>query len=216
MHVLLAKAYYETGRTNGVERELQRAIELNPMQREPYVLLARLYVERNEHVQAIERLKRVIARDPKDVAALMLLGMIHNQLKNFTTEREMYEKVLAVNPRFSPALNNLAYLYSEHFKDLERAFQMAERARALLSRDPYTADTLGWILVDQDQTARGTELLQKAVETAPAATAIRYHWAAALAKSGDKARARKELADLLTRNKDFPQRQEAQALLRQL
>jgi len=37
----------------------------------------------------------------------------------------------------------------------------------------------------------------------------------ALAKSGDNARARRELADLLA-NKNFRQRQEAQALLKQL
>jgi hypothetical protein len=40
--------------------------------------------------------------------------------------------------------------------------------------------------------------------------------AVALAKSGDKSKARKEIADLLASNKTFPQRQQAQAFLKQL
>jgi thioredoxin-like negative regulator of GroEL len=77
-------------------------------------------------------------------------------------------------------------------------------------------DTLGWILVEQGKTARGLGLLQKAAEKAPASTEIRYHLAAALAKSGDNARAREELVDILAKDKQFPKRQEVQTLLRQL
>ena len=45
---------------------------------------------------------------------------------------------------------------------------------------------------------------------------IQYHLGAALAKSGDKPGARKQLEQLLAANKEFPQRAEAQALLTQL
>ncbi len=77
-------------------------------------------------------------------------------------------------------------------------------------------DTLGWTLVEQGKIPRGLELLQKASEKAPESTLIRLHWAATLAKAGDAARARKELADLLAKNPKFPEREDAQALLRQL
>ena len=121
---------------------------------------------------------------------------------------------MQADPKNIRALNDLAWLYQQE-KD-PRALATAEQAYQLKPDNPEIMDTLGWILVDQDKAARGAELLQKAVEMAPASTAIRYHWAAALAKSGDKARARRELGDLLIKNKDFPQRLEAQALLKDL
>lgn len=203
LHILLAKAYYEQGQTNDVEKELQRAIELDPLHREPYVLLARLYIERNEHPQAIDRLKRVISRDARDVPALMLLGMIYNQLGEFTAAREMYEKVLAVNPRFSPALNNLAYLYSEHFNQLERAFQVAQRARTLMPWDAFTADTLGWILFKREEYSWALSLLQESADKLLNQPEVLYHLGMAQYMMGYETAARVSLERALQLNKDF-------------
>ncbi|HKQ36525.1 MAG TPA: tetratricopeptide repeat protein [Verrucomicrobiae bacterium] len=203
LHILLAKAYYEQGRTNDVEKELQRAIELNPAHREPYVLLARLYIERNEHMQAIDRLKRVIARDSRDVPALMLLGMIYNQLNDFNAARDMYEKVLVANARFSLALNNLAYLYSEHFNQLERAFQMAQRARALLPWDAFAADTLGWILFKREEYSWALSLLQESADKLLNQPEVLYHLGMAQYMMGYETAARVSLERALQLNKDF-------------
>ena len=206
LYILLAKAYYEQGQTNNVEKELLRALELDPTHREPYVLLARLYVARKEHPQAIERLKRVIARDPADVAALMLLGMIHHQIGNVTAARETYEKVLAVNARFSPALNNLAYLYSEHLNQLDRAYQMAQRARALLPWDSATADTLGWILFKRQEYPWALSLLQESGDRSPDQPEVLYHLGMAQYIMGYEDAARISLERALQLNRDFPGR----------
>lgn len=203
LHILLAKAYYEKGETNSVEKALLRSIELDPMHREPYLLLARLYVQRNEHKQAIERLKGVIARDPRDVPALMLLGMIYNQLNNFTAAREMYEKALAVNPRFSPAINNLAYLYSEHFNQLAKAFDMAQRARILMPWDPSTADTLGWILFKREEYPWALSLLQESGDKLLSQPEVSYHLGMAQYMMGFETQARLSLERAVQMNTDF-------------
>ena len=72
------------------------------------------------------------------------------------------------------------------------------------------------LLVEQGHTARGLELLQRAIAQEPRNSYIRYHLAAALAKSGDKPKARKELEGLLAADPQFPQREAARALLKQL
>jgi Tfp pilus assembly protein PilF len=77
-------------------------------------------------------------------------------------------------------------------------------------------DTLGWILVEQGNTARGLPLLQSASTLAPEVADIRYHLALGLVKSGDKAKARKELEQLLATGKTFPDIEAARALLNQL
>ena len=77
-------------------------------------------------------------------------------------------------------------------------------------------DTLGWILVEQGNTTRGLPLLQKAASLAPDLTEIRYHFVLGLVKAGDKAKARKELEQLLATGKDFPDINKARTLLQQI
>jgi Flp pilus assembly protein TadD len=94
--------------------------------------------------------------------------------------------------------------------------QLAEKAYAAESNSPAVLDTLGWILVERGDLARGVSLLQKAVSLAPDAADIRYHLAHALAKSGDKEKARGELQRALGTGKAFSNEKEARALLTQL
>ena len=70
--------------------------------------------------------------------------------------------------------------------------------------------------MEQGNVTRGLPLLQKAASQAPDAAVIRYHLAVGLMKSGDKAKARKELEQLLASGKSFSQIEEARALLKKL
>jgi Flp pilus assembly protein TadD len=110
-------------------------------------------------------------------------------------------------------LNNLALAYQQE-KDA-RATATAELAFKYAPDSPEVMDTLGWLLVEQGNTARGLPLLQKAASLSPKAD-VRYHLAVALNKSGDKAGARKELEKLLSGNTDFAKVGEAKALLKTL
>ena len=92
----------------------------------------------------------------------------------------------------------------------------AERAYKLKPDSAAIADTLGWVLVEQGNTARGLELLQKAVAAAPKVPGVRFHLAQAWLKSGDKKKAGDELERLLTSTEKFSQQDEATNLLKQL
>jgi putative PEP-CTERM system TPR-repeat lipoprotein len=164
--------------------------------------------------EADARLLQWLKDQPSDVAARDYLAASYAQAGRNKQAIEQYELALASDPKNVRALNDLAWLYQQE-KD-PRALATAEQAYQVKGDNPQIMDTLGWILVEQGNTTRGLPLLQKAAEKAPASTEIRYHLAIAFAKSGDNARARKELADLLANDKKFPRRQEAQALLRQL
>ncbi|HEY2986144.1 MAG TPA: XrtA/PEP-CTERM system TPR-repeat protein PrsT [Candidatus Binatia bacterium] len=164
--------------------------------------------------EADRRLIAWLKDQPADVGVRTYLAQTYIKGGHNKQAIEQYELVLQMDPKNARALNDLAWLYQQE-KD-PRSLATAEQAYQLSPENAEIMDTLGWILVERGETSRAAELLKKAVEKAPASTSIRYHWAAALAKSGDVTRARQELGDLLTKNKKFPQRQEAQALLRQL
>jgi Flp pilus assembly protein TadD len=92
----------------------------------------------------------------------------------------------------------------------------AEHALRLAPDHPGVQDTLGWILVEQGQAARALDLLRKAADKAPKAATIRYHLAVALANSGKKPEARKELEQLLSSGQKFPETEQAKTLLNKL
>jgi putative PEP-CTERM system TPR-repeat lipoprotein len=164
--------------------------------------------------EADARLLQWLKGQPGDLNARAYLAATYMVAGQNKQAIEQYQLMLQTDPKNIGALNDLAWLYQKE-KD-PRALATAEQAYQLKPDNPEIMDTLGWILVEQNNTTRGTELLQKATVLSPTSTMIRYHWAAALAKSGDKAQARRELADLLTKNKTFPERLQAQELLRQL
>ncbi|MET0858599.1 MAG: tetratricopeptide repeat protein [Telluria sp.] len=124
------------------------------------------------------------------------------------------EATLKQQPANIVALNNLALAYQQ-LQDT-RAAQVAEAAYKLAGDQPVIMDTLGWILVEQGDTARGLPILQKASAKAPQARDIRYHLAMGLYKAGDQAAARKELQMLMAGNMQFVQADDVRALLKQL
>ena len=107
-------------------------------------------------------------------------------------------------------LNNLAWAYFQS-RDA-RAVATAEQAHALNRGDHRIADTLGWILVETGDAKRGLTLLEKAAAADPGNGNIRFHYASALAKTGEKKKARDELRRLLSSGAAFDLRKEAVAL----
>lgn len=160
------------------------------------------------------RLAQWLKEHPVDVTARMYQAEIYLASKQNKAAIEQYQAVLQQNAKNISALNNLAWLYQQE-KD-PRALEYAEKANQLAPDNPAILDTLGWMLVEQGNTTRGLPLLQKAASTVPEAVAIRYHLVLGLVKFGDKAKARKELEQILATGKTFPQIEEAKALLKQL
>jgi putative PEP-CTERM system TPR-repeat lipoprotein len=151
---------------------------------------------------------------PGDKVVRTYLAESYGERKQNARAIEQYEILLKAAPKSAVLLNNLAMLYQQQ-KD-PRALPSAEQAYKQEPKNPAIADTLGWILVEQGKVARGLDLLSKAKQAAPRAPEIRYHYAAALAKSGDEAKARAELKSLLSKADPFPQRAAAEELLARL
>ncbi|MEW7849572.1 XrtA/PEP-CTERM system TPR-repeat protein PrsT [Massilia aurea] len=160
------------------------------------------------------RLEKFHAAYPGNDMIAMLVADNHLAKRQFKPAIASLEAALKVRKEDPAALNNLAWAYQQE-KD-PRALPTAEQAYKLAGQNAAIMDTLGWILVERGDTARGIDLLRKAVATAPEASDMRYHLAAALAKSGDKAGARKEAEQLVASGKPFPALEDTKALLKQL
>jgi len=161
--------------------------------------LANAYYENNDLKKATALLEGWLNENPNDTVVKLQLAFM---LQDHDTDRAiaLYQE-----------LNNLAWTYMSI--DLTQAFTLVSKANKLNPNQPEIMDTLGWILVKQDKVEPGISYIESAVSKAPDSPDIRYHLAAALAKSGQKDRAISELQGILNKYKAFPSRNEAQQLL---
>jgi tetratricopeptide (TPR) repeat protein len=185
------------------EEALLKAIDLNPSLRTSYLMLADLYLASGKQQQALDRLNTLLSKT-NDVAALMQVGMIQDSLKNYPAARDSYEKVLSVDPNSSLALNNLAYLYSEHLVDLDKAYKMGEKVRQLLPSDPTAADTFGWVLYKRADYTRALPLLEESATKFPNDPEIQFHVGMTHYMLGNESAARLALQKAAQSTKDFP------------
>lgn len=164
--------------------------------------------------EANGRLLQWLREHPEDTAPRLYLADAYVKTRENQLAIQQYQLILQKDPKNLLAANNLGTVYWRE-KD-PRALDYFEQSYKLNPDSVTITGNLGRILVEQGKLERGLELLRKATSQAPDNPEIRYHLAVALAKSGEKAQARRELERLLANKSDFPHRNEAQALLKQL
>jgi tetratricopeptide (TPR) repeat protein len=210
--LMLARVYLAQKDNSRAESVLQKAIELDPSQKSAYTTLAQLYVDTGRQKEALARLNSFVSTT-NDAGAFVQIGVIHQQLNELPAARDAYEKALTINPNFTTALNNLAYLYSEHFGQIDKAYTMAEKARQLRPSDPYTADTLGWILFKRGEYVRSLGLIQEAVSQLASDPEIQFHLGMVDYMTGDEESARKSLRQAVDSDRKFAGKDEAKRRL---
>ncbi|PHV13361.1 XrtA/PEP-CTERM system TPR-repeat protein PrsT [Chitinimonas sp. BJB300] len=155
-----------------------------------------------------------LGEHPKDSAFPLYLAEAAGRRKDFRTAAMHYRKLLTMNPGDPVLLNNLAWTAAQF--DDPQALGYAEQAFKLAPDQPAMMDTLGVLLVDKGESARGLELLRKAVALAPEAPQVRLNLAKALIKAGQKDQARKELEGLTKLGDKLPAQAEVGQLLKTL
>jgi len=176
--------------------------------------LARIKLTTGDRDGAITEIRHWQKLHPSDSRGYQFIADMYRQLGQEKEAVAAYESILKLNPADGSAANNLAWLLRK--SDPARALELAE---SLNKTNPNIApymDTLGWLLINQGAYARSIELLQKANQLAPDIPDIQYHLAVALAKSGNKALARRELERLLASGKKFSQADDARKMLSEL
>lgn len=164
--------------------------------------------------EGIVRVGQWVKEHPADITTRLYLASAYAADQQLADSIEQYQSVLKSDSSNLVALNNIALVYQQQKN--ARAVEYAEKAFNVAPENAAVLDTLGGILVEQGNLTRGIQLLQKAVTLAPEAPGIRFHLAQGLFKLGDKAKARKELEQLLASGKSFEQADEARSLLKQL
>jgi tetratricopeptide (TPR) repeat protein len=213
--VLLAFVHLARKEPDQAESALEKAIELDPNQRNAYVMLAQLYVAQKKQDQALQKLGDLVARRTNDVAGWTRLGALHESLKNYRQASDAYLKVLALNPKATAVLNNLAYLYSEHLNEIDKAYELADAARKLAPNNVAVADTFGWILFKKGEYTKALAPLQEAAGSSrlESNAEVQFHLGMTHYMLGDERSAKTALSKAVEVTNDFPWKVQARQSL---
>ncbi len=208
----MAQAYLERKDTSaaiGAFRTVHAAV---PSGRSA-LALAQALVRAGSRHEARTVLQAWVDAQGDDLDARRALGDLELAAGRRAEARAQFERVLEAIPDDVLALARLARLYAEAGDPRARDF--AARAYRLAPGSAEARDALGWLLVRSGELQDGLALLAQAYESAPADPAFSYHYAFALARTGDTGRA-SALLEVLARSEGSEYRDAAQRLLREL
>ena len=153
--------------------------------------------------EVITRLESFLKEKPDSIPQWVTLALLCAQQGDRNKEAAAYEHILTVNPAFLTALNNLAYLYAGPLDKPQRALELARQARTSYPESPEVADTLGWILFQQEKHPEALALIEEAAGKLPDSPEVQYHLGMARYMLGQKETARTALEKAVKATTDF-------------
>ncbi len=176
-------------------------------------MLAGLYTVQRRLDSAQAEYEKVLARDPKSLPANTLVALIMDAQGKQDDAKRLYERILEMHPNAAVAANNLAWIYVERGENLDRALELAQKAKEQLPSNSNVNDTLGWIYYKKNLLGQALPLLEESVAKDAANPLLLYHLGMAYVKSGDIVKGRQSLEKALKLRPDFPGSQEAKSTL---
>jgi tetratricopeptide (TPR) repeat protein len=181
-----------------------------------YSRIGEAYRRKGDLTNAIAALQKAREIIPENGVVLGTLALVLESAERWSEARQVYEVLLKLDPNNAIALNNLAYLITEHGGDLDDALTKAQRAKQLLPDLSEVSDTLGWIYLKKNLTDNAIDIFKELVTKVPSSAIFRYHLGMAYSQKGDRTRALKELQDALKFNPTKEDRERIQQLITRL
>jgi tetratricopeptide (TPR) repeat protein len=181
-----------------------------------FLRIGETYRRKGDLTNSIIALQKAREILPENGVVLSTLALVLDAAGRWSEARQVYEVVIKLDPNNGVALNNLAFLLTEHGGDLDDALTKAQRAKQLLPDLSEVSDTLGWIYLKKNLTDNAIDIFQNLVNKVPAQAIFRYHLGMAYSQKGDKTRALKELQDALKYNPTKGDRDKIQQLITRL
>jgi tetratricopeptide (TPR) repeat protein len=213
--LLLLAGRFEMTAGNAAQSEqyLRKSLERNPGNVDAYTTLGRLYVSQHKLDEAKTEFEHLAARRPDAVVARTMVAMILQLQKKEEESIKVYEEVVSASAAAGVASNNLAYVYATRGEKLDRALELAQRAKQLMPDRADVNDTLGYVYYRKELATLAIPPLESSVKKEPANPLYQFHLGLAYAKAGRAVDARRALQEALKLSPDFPGAAEAKTTL---
>jgi tetratricopeptide (TPR) repeat protein len=164
----LALASYAVGRVADADQAMQKAVRLNltpPLldQANQFLALRAAVKDPAQARPSAALAKKILDKNPDDVPALMLSALLAERRGALDEARLSCERVLSSHPLFTPAIRQLAILYSrsQSKSDLDKAYDLAQKARTALPDDLELTAILGLLAYNHADYNKSAYLLRE-------------------------------------------------------
>lgn len=183
--VIKALVLNKAEKTADAQKVLSDLTKQHPQALQPLLLMARIQMGDKAFDAALETLQKAIALKPQNAWPYMQTAAIYQRRAMKEKAIETYESLLKAKGSYPPAENDLAYLYAEQNRNLDRALELAENAHEAMPKNPAVADTLGYVHLKKGSLALAKQAFSDAIESFPKQPYFHYHLAMVLQKEGD-------------------------------
>lgn len=202
--MLAAQVFEAAGRVAHAEQSLKRAVAIEPRLSSAYVRLAGLYIKQRRLDEARAEFEAIAAREPDRAGARTMVGVILEAQDKREEAARSYESTLAAVPSAPIAANNLAMIYADAGRHLDRALQLAITAKQELPDNPDVDDTLGWVYYKRNLPALAIGPFEDSLRKRPDTPEVLYHLGLTQAALGQTANAQASLQRALALKAQFP------------
>jgi tetratricopeptide (TPR) repeat protein len=183
-HTNYSKALMDAGRLDEAEREIRRAISLDPSSRNPRVNLGSLLSRRGHPDEAVAVYLEIVRMHPDDATAHYVLAGGLSEMHRYDEAVEQYREALRLDPALLPARRDLRKALFSAGRGEESIAESME----VLRRDPSDGETeydLANLLVSSGRGGEALPHFGKAMRLDPRNPKIRNDCAWLLATSPD-------------------------------
>lgn len=201
------------GQTERALALLEDAYRLQPSQ-DNVLVLSDIALRAGRIDRALAVQEQWLAGNEKDLLARFAYASTLGAAKRIQDANREYERILTEDPDNVMVLNNLAWNLRE--TDAKRALALAEKSYGFAPASLAVLDTLAAIQVAAREYKAAERTIAQGLNQHPGATGLQYWQAELLAATGRAGEARQRLQELLKSQEQFPERAEAEALLKRL
>lgn len=214
----LAGLLEAAGRKEEALDAIKLAIDQDPKRIDLYHSLASFYIRNHMTAQALREYEDILNRKPDDLKAATLLALVHHDAGHIEDAVKVYSYILERDPGNAIASNNLAWIMANEPKrpNLDRALQLATKAKEKFPDNPRIADTLGFVYLKKGLYANAQAQFSSALERTPKDPMVNYHMALVLSHQGRYKDAIPFVQKALSSEERFSERDAAQRLLSDL
>ena len=206
--VQLRQAQYadREGDSEGAQRLLEQMADRYKQRPEPLALLGDMQRMASHFAEAAQTYGRAIERvrqpGSADWALFYEQGVAYDRAHDWPRAEADLLRALELSPDQPYVLNYLGYAWTEQGRNLVRARQMIERAVEQRPNDGSIVDSLGWVLLQQGDTATAIRYLERAVELQSEDTTVNSHLGDAYMAAGRRREAEIQWRRALILNPD--------------
>ncbi len=210
VHNKLAESYLNNSQFNEAFVELQRALKLNPDNKETLNYLGYVSTQFKKHEDAISYYKHAISVDPDYSEAHNNLGVTYAEIEDWDNAVASFQSALT-NPVYrtpARAYSNMGYVFYKK-GEFRKAADSLEESLIRNPISPRTLYLLGLVYTELDSNYEAIENFSKAVGILPEYLDAHWELANAYLRAGDSDNALKHFRILVDNEKNTGRSREA-------